>query len=88
MSVPTLSGQVSMKIPSGTQSGKVFRLKNKGMPDLHGGAQGDQYVRVMTQVPTRLSAEQRRLLEEFARISGETFEEESSLKDKIKKVFK
>ena len=44
MIVPTLSGNVTMKIPPGTQSGRVFRLKAKGMPDLHGGAPGEQYV--------------------------------------------
>ncbi len=89
VNVPTLNGVVSMKIPAGTQSGKIFRLRNKGMPDLHGGSPGDQYVRVMIQVPTRISPEQKKLLEEFARISGEKVEEPSdSFGDKIKKVFK
>ena len=87
--VPTLSGDVAMKIPNGTQSGKVFRLKGKGMPDLHGGAPGDQYVKVMIQVPTNLTPEQRRLLEEYARISGETIgSSDSSFSEKIRKVFK
>ena len=88
ITVSTLSGKVAMKIPPGTQSGKVFRLRQKGMPDLHGGGQGDQYVRVMLAVPTRLSGEQRKLLEEFAKISGENSEEEDSFSEKIKKVFK
>ncbi len=89
MSVPTLNGKVSMAIPSGTQSGKVFRLRGKGMPDVHGGSQGDEYARVMVQVPNHLSAEQRKLLEEFARISGEDSQKhEDSFADKIKKVFK
>ena len=86
--VPTLSGNVSMKIPTGTQSGKVFRLKAKGMPDLHGGPQGDQYAKVMIQVPERLSGEQRRLLEEFAKVSGEDISKSDSLADKFKNAFK
>ncbi len=87
--VPTLSGDVDMKIPQGTQSGKTFRLKGKGMPDVHSHqGTGDQYVHVMLQVPTKLSSEQKRLLDEFARISGEDVDNNSSFADKIKKVFK
>ncbi len=89
VSVPTLSGSVSMKIPAGTQSGKIFRLRNKGMPDLHGGPAGDQYVRVMLQVPTRLTSEQKKLLEEYARLSGESVDGQGdSFAEKMKKVFK
>ncbi len=89
VSVSTLSGSVTMKIPPATQSGKVFRLRHKGMPDLHGGEQGDQYVRVMLQVPNRLTPEQKRLLEEFARVSGENLSgQNGSFSEKIKKVFK
>jgi len=87
--VPTLSGNVEMKIPSGTQSGKMFRLKGKGMPSLRGGYQGDQYIKVMLEVPKKLTAEQRNLLEQFAQTSGDRFTPQgASLKDKIKKVFK
>lgn len=95
VSVPTLGGNVSMKIPAGTQSGKVFRLKAKGMPDVHahGHNHGDQYVKVMLEVPERLTAEQKRLLEEFARVSGEDISNQNdslgdTIKEKIKKVFK
>ena len=89
VSVPTLNGSVAMKVPSGTQSGKVFRLKGKGMPDVHGGSPGDQYVHVMVHVPERLNAEQRKLLEKFAEISGEDISPSSeSITEKIKKVFK
>ncbi len=89
VSVVTLNGNVSMRIPSGTQSGRTFRLKEKGMPDLHGSTQGDQYVQVMIQVPERLSSEQRKLLEEYARVSGEDVSgSEDSFAEKIKKVFK
>lgn len=87
VSVATLNGKVSMKVPPGTQSGKVFRLKEKGMPDLHGGPVGDLYVKVMLQVPQHLSGEQRKLLEEYARISGEDAGL-GSFADKLKNAFK
>jgi molecular chaperone DnaJ len=87
VTVPTLSGDLSMKIPAGTQSGKVFRLKEKGVPDVHGHGRGDLYARVMVEVPVKLTGQQRTILEEFARASGETVEGES-IKDKFKKVFK
>ncbi|MCX7927129.1 MAG: molecular chaperone DnaJ [Candidatus Omnitrophica bacterium] len=69
--VPTMTGSVTMKIPAGTQSGKVFRLRGKGIPDVHGRGVGDQLVKINVEIPTRLSPEQRRLMEEFARVSGE-----------------
>jgi molecular chaperone DnaJ len=87
LSVPTLSGNVAMKIPAGTQSGRTFRLKGKGMPDLHGGGQGEQYVKVMVNVPEHLTGEQRKLLEEFAKLTGEKVSSDS-LADKFKNVFK
>lgn len=87
--VPTLNGNVTMKIPAGTQSGKVFRLKNKGMPDIRSGSFGDQYVRVMLAVPTRLTSEQRKILDEYARVSGENVSTPGeSFTEKIKSVFK
>jgi len=89
VSVPTIDGSVEMKIPTGTQSGKIFRLKGKGMPSLRGRYKGEQYVKVMLQVPKKLNAQQRELLEQFAKISGEKINlAAGSLKEKIKKVFK
>ncbi|MBF0121958.1 MAG: molecular chaperone DnaJ [Candidatus Omnitrophica bacterium] len=87
ISVPTVEGNVTMKLPPGTEGGKVFRVKGRGMPDLRSEELGDLYVRVMIDVPKKLSADQRRLLEEFARASGESVAGDG-LKDKIKKVFK
>jgi molecular chaperone DnaJ len=69
--VPTLDGHVKMKVPAGTQPGKIFRLREKGIPDIHGRGIGDELVRVNVEVPTRLTGEQRRLMEEFARLSRE-----------------
>ena len=69
--VPTLNGKVKMKIPAGTQSGKVFRMKGKGLNDVQGYRQGDQHVRVNVETPTHLTARQKELLKEFATASGE-----------------
>jgi molecular chaperone DnaJ len=69
--VPTLEGRVAMRIPEGTQPGKVMRLRGKGMPSLRTGERGDQFVRIFVEVPTKLSDEQRKLLERFAELSGE-----------------
>ncbi len=86
--VPTLSGKASLKIAPATQSGTTFRLRGKGMPSLRGGAQGDQLVRVQVEVPTSLTSEQRKILEEFARVSGDAGEPTSrSFFEKAKKFF-
>jgi len=86
--IPTLFGKASLKIPAATPSGTVFRLRAKGMPHLRGGGQGDQLVRVQVEVPLTLSADQRRILEEFARVSGDASEPVSrSFFEKAKKFF-
>jgi molecular chaperone DnaJ len=86
--VPTLFGKGSLKIPAGTQSGTTFRLREKGMPSLRGGKQGDQLVRVQVEVPQSLTSEQRKILEEFARVSGDAAEPTSkSFFEKAKKFF-
>ncbi len=69
--VPTLDGPSNLKIPEGTQTDTVFRLKGKGMPSLRGYGRGDEHVRVVVQTPKRLTAEQRRALLDFAKASGE-----------------
>ncbi len=66
ITVPTLDGKVNLKIPPGTQSGRIFRLKGKGIPRLHGYGRGDELIRVLVWVPTRLSSEEKRLLKELA----------------------
>jgi molecular chaperone DnaJ len=86
--VPTLDGKVKMKIPGGTQTGKVFRLKGKGIPALSGYGRGDQHVRVVIETPTNLSREQRDLLERFASLSGENTNPQSqSFFSKVKELF-
>ena len=69
--VPTLDGPHKLKIPAGTQPGKTFRLKGKGIAPLGGGSRGDQHVQIQVEIPTHLSKEQRELLERFAALSGE-----------------
>jgi molecular chaperone DnaJ len=65
VSVPTLEGQVAMKIPPGTQPGAVLRLRGRGMPTIRGRGTGDQLVTVRVEIPTRLSSRQRELIEQF-----------------------
>jgi molecular chaperone DnaJ len=69
--VPTLEGEGSLKIPAGTQGGALFKLRGKGMPSLNSGVRGDLLVRVLVEVPTKLNAEQRHKLEEFAELMGD-----------------
>jgi len=70
--VPTLHGDVRMKILSGTQSDSVLRLRDKGVPKLHGRGKGDQLVMVKIAVPTHLSTRERELLTELQEIEGDT----------------
>lgn len=70
ITIPTLHGNVSMKIPPGTQSGKQFRIKKKGVAHVEGYGFGDQLVKVIVEVPTQLSREQKELLEKFMRSMG------------------
>ena len=69
--VPTLDGGVFMRVPPGTQSGSVFRLRGKGMPELRGRGVGDELVTVKVDIPTKLSERQRELVEELAKTLGE-----------------
>jgi len=66
--IPTLDGKENVKIPSGTQSGRTFRLKGKGVPVVHSSVRGDQLVTVKVVTPQSLTARQKELLREFAEI--------------------
>lgn len=71
LEVPTLSGKtIRMKIPNGTQSGKIFRLKGNGIPHIGSSSKGDQLVRVVVDIPSRLTSRQRELLEELGKEMG------------------
>ena len=87
ITIPTLDGETSLKIPPGTQSGTVFRLAGKGVPDLHGRGRGDQLVTVRVVVPSKLTKEQQRLMRDLAQTfesNGRAHEDEKGLFDKIK----
>ncbi len=68
LTVPTLQGQAKIKIPGGTQSGTVFRLKGKGIKNVQGYGTGDLHVRVTVEVPSKLNSEQTEKLREFAEL--------------------
>ncbi len=86
--VPTLDGKVQMKIPAATQNGKIFRLREKGIPSPNGHRRGDQLVKVSVETPTHLTKEQRELLEKFAQLEGEqTHPQSRSFLDKVRELF-
>ncbi|MFH1562940.1 MAG: molecular chaperone DnaJ [Nitrospirota bacterium] len=87
--IPTVDGErIKMKIPPGTQTHKVFRLKGKGIPSLHGYGRGDLFARVIVMTPTKLTERQKQLLEELERISDKSdFKSEKGFFDKFKDTF-
>ena len=86
--VPTLEGKVKMKIPAGTQTGKVFRLRGKGIQHVHGNGRGDQHVRVVVETPSELNKQQKELFEKLAEISGEeTHPQSRSFFEKVRELF-
>lgn len=85
--VPTIDGTAKLNIPAGTQPGKIFRLKGKGVPNVRGTGRGDQVVIVNVEVPQRLSPEQRVLFEQLAKTLGtEVRPQEKSFLDILKEV--
>jgi len=85
--VPTLDGSAKVKVPAGTQSGQMFRLRGRGVADVNGYGTGDEIVKIIVETPRKLSARQRELLEEFARLSGEDVHPMSkSFLDKVKSI--
>ncbi|HLR66501.1 molecular chaperone DnaJ [Virgibacillus alimentarius] len=88
--VPTVHGKVMLKIPAGTQTGKVFRLKGKGAPNVRGYGHGDQHIQVKVITPTKLNKRQKELLKEFNAIGGNqsTDDHSSSLFKRFKEAFK
>ena len=87
--VPTLDGPVDMKVEAGTQSGKIMRLRNRGIPFLRGSGRGDEHVIVKVLTPQHLNTRQKELLKEFAEISVDKVNpEKKSFLDGLKKMFK
>jgi molecular chaperone DnaJ len=88
VTVPTMEGKASLKIPAGTPSGKIFRLRGKGVPDLRGHHAGDLNVRVYVEVPPKLNPQQRKKLEEFSELCDDsTRPEEKTFFEKARSFF-
>jgi len=84
--IPTLNGRAKIKLPAGTQSGSIFRLKGKGVPRLHGLGTGDLHVKANIKTPTSLTTKQKQLLEELAATFGEKKPQPKSEKTIIDKI--
>jgi len=86
--VPSLNGTKGFKIPAGTQSGDIFRIKGAGLPDIRYRTKGDQLIRVAVEIPKKLSSRQRQLLSEFAETKDKgVFPQTKSFFEKLKKYF-
>lgn len=89
LEVPTLDGKVSYNLPEGTQTGTVFRLREKGIPKLRSNSRGDQYVKVIIDTPKKLNEDQKELLRKFDESCGnKVHEKQRSWKSKIDNFFK
>jgi len=87
--IPTMQGEDELDIPEGTQSGQIFRVKGKGLPNPHGG-RGDLYVNIRVVIPSKLSREQRRVIEQLGqalKVENKPVERSSSFFDKVKDIF-
>ena len=87
ITVPTVDGDVKYSIPAGTQSGTMFRLKGKGVPKVHSSARGDQYVKVIVDIPKNLNSKQKEALEAFMEACGESVDGEVTHKKGLKDLF-
>lgn len=86
LTVKTLDGEEKIKIPAGTQTGTVFRVRGRGMPRLGGRGQGDLFVAVNVVTPKSLTKEQRKLMEQLAAIEDQDLSNESFM-DKVRSIF-
>ncbi len=88
--IPTLDGKVKIKVESGTQSGKILRLKGKGFPDINGYGKGDQLVIVHVWIPKKLSKEERKMMEDLGdskNFNPDASSKDESFKDRMKSFF-
>jgi molecular chaperone DnaJ len=86
--IPTLEGEHKLKVPEGTQSGTIFRLKGKGLASLKGGGKGDLHVQLKVHTPSKLTKRQRELLEELGGTSSvDNKPEPRGLFEKVKDIF-
>ncbi len=87
--VPTLDGETKLKVPAGTQPGTVFRMRGLGIPDLRGYKKGDLLVTLQVETPTKLSKEQKELIQKFEELSSaNTYPLHKRFFDRIKKSFR
>jgi molecular chaperone DnaJ len=87
--VPTLQGAARLKISPGTQNGTLYRMRSHGMPNVHGHGRGDMLVRIVVEVPTKLSRQLREKLEEFAKLANdEAYPQRQSFLQKAKRFFR
>ncbi len=90
--IPSLDGKVRMRVPEGTQSGRILRMRGKGVPKsaTKNAARGDQMVRIIVETPMNLSESQRRLLEKFSHESGTTINQpqQEGFVDKLRSLFR
>jgi molecular chaperone DnaJ len=90
LQVPGLNGDEKLRIPEGTQSDAVFRVKGKGLPDPRGGGKGDLYYHVRVLTPTKLTREQRKLMEQLGvslQVDNKPADRNSSIFEKVKDIF-
>jgi molecular chaperone DnaJ len=90
LEVPSLDGRGKLKIPAGTQPGTVLRIRGKGVPRRMMAGRGDQLVEIVVEVPKKLTADQRRVIEELSTLVGNKIQPaapEPSLMDRIKNFF-
>lgn len=88
VTVPTIDGKVEYTVPDGTQSGKVFRLKNKGIPYVNGRGRGDQYVKVIVEIPKKLSKAQRDALNKFENtLKDDNYEQRKNFNKTMKDMY-
>jgi len=90
LAVPGLNGEERLKVPEGTQSGAVFRIKGRGLPDPRGGGRGDLYYHVRVLTPAKLTRDQRKLMEQLGatiKVDNKPAERGSSFFDKVKDIF-
>ena len=90
LEVPSLEGRLNLKIPVGTQTHKLFRMRGKGVKPVRGGPQGDLICRIVVETPVKLNAEQKDLLEKFGHSMGTTTKHspnETSWIDNMKQFF-
>ena len=86
--VPTINSKIKMKVPAGTQSGKVFRLKSQGLPYVNKSYRGDLYIKVVVVTPTKLNSEQRELFKKLSNYdSAQNLKPGKTFMDKLKNIF-